>query len=162
MFMHGGFAHLLGNMMFLWIFGDNLEDALGRLRYLVFYLGTGLAASLAHVGVTFAFGQDPMVPSLGASGAISGVLGGYLVLFPRRRVAVLILRMVTQIPAIAAIGIWFAFQLLMGVGSLGAEGGGVAYGAHVGGFVAGLAAIKLFALGRDTSPAYSRTGIRRR
>jgi len=161
MFMHGGLAHLFGNMLFLWIFGDNVEDALGKPRYLVFYLGTGLVASLAHVAVTYAFGGDPQVPSLGASGAISGVLGGYLVLFPRRRVNVLLLRMVTQVPAIVAIGLWFAFQLLMGVGSLGGEGGGVAYGAHVGGFVAGLVLVKLFALGRDLAPAVAHAGGRR-
>jgi membrane associated rhomboid family serine protease len=158
MFMHGGLAHLFGNMLFLWIFGDNLEDALGKPRYLVFYLLTGLAASLAHVAVTFASGGDPLVPSLGASGAISGVLGGYLVLFPRRRVNVMVMRMITQMPAIAAVGIWFAFQLVMGLGSLGAKGGGVAYGAHIGGFVAGLALVKLFALGRDLTPAIAHTG----
>ena len=147
MFMHGGIAHLLGNMLFLWIFGDNVENSLGHVRYLLFYLATGFAASFAHIGATFAFGMDPLVPSLGASGAISGVLGGYLLLFPKRSVTVLILRMVTTVPAIVAIGMWFVFQLVSGLGMLGGSSGGVAYGAHIGGFLAGLAAVKLFAPG---------------
>ena len=150
MFMHGGWAHLLGNMWFLFIFGDNVEDALGRFRYLAFYLLTGLIASLAHVFVTAALHGDTMIPSLGASGAISGVLGGYLVLFPRRRVKVVLLRQLTEVPAIVAVGIWFVFQLVSGLGILGAgsQQGGVAYAAHVGGFVSGLALAKVFAIGR--------------
>lgn len=160
MFMHGGFAHLFGNMLFLWIFGDNLEDRLGRARYLVFYLVCGLAASLSHVASTLALGQDPLVPSLGASGAISGVLAGYLLLFPRRRVRVLLLRMITEVPAMMALGMWFVFQLVMGVGSLGAQGGGgVAYAAHIGGFLCGLAVIKLFDPGAATG-AVRRVGRR--
>jgi membrane associated rhomboid family serine protease len=152
MFMHGGWMHLLGNMLFLWIFGDNLENRMGRFRYLIFYLVTGLAASLAHVFSTFAFGDNPYIPSLGASGAISGVLGGYLVLFPKRQVKVIMLRMLTTVPAIVAIGLWFVLQLVQAFGVVAAgpqSGGGVAFMAHVGGFVAGLILVKLFAAGRN-------------
>ncbi|MER3524266.1 MAG: rhomboid family intramembrane serine protease [Ignavibacteria bacterium] len=151
MFMHGGLAHLGGNMLYLWIFGDNIEDRLGHLRYVVFYLVTGIIASLAHVFSTVTFGGDAFIPSLGASGAISGVLGGYLVLFPGRQVRVIMLNMLTEVPSLLAIGLWFVFQLMSGVGSLGAQGGGVAYAAHIGGFIAGLVLIKLFAAGRSIS-----------
>jgi len=151
-FMHGGIAHLLGNMLFLWIFGDNVEDVLGHVRYILFYLTCGLLASLAHVGTVIAIeglnSPGAMIPSLGASGAISGVLGGYLLLFPKRRVLVLMLRVVTWVPAYVAIGIWFAFQLISGLGMLGGEQSGVAYGAHIGGFIAGVALVKLFTIGR--------------
>jgi membrane associated rhomboid family serine protease len=150
MFMHGGLMHLFGNMLFLWIFGDNLEHVLGRLRYLIFYLVCGLIASLAHVFTTMAFGGNPLIPSLGASGAISGVLGGYLLLFPKRRVRVIMFNFLTQVPAIVAIGLWFVFQLISGLGVLGSgsQEGGVAYAAHIGGFIAGFVLIKLFAAGR--------------
>jgi membrane associated rhomboid family serine protease len=153
MFMHGGIAHIAGNMLFLWIFGDNLEDRLGHLRYLAFYLVTGILASLTHVFVTAATSSDQtgmLVPSLGASGAISGVLGGYILLHPHRRVTVLLFRFLTDVPAWVAIGIWFAFQLISGLGMLGggSQQGGVAYGAHIGGFIAGLVLIKLFDIGR--------------
>jgi rhomboid family protein len=149
MFMHGGLAHLFGNMLFLWIFGDNVENALGHSRYLIFYLICGLIASLAHVFVTVAFGFNRLVPSLGASGAISGVLGGYILLFPHRRVRVIMLRMLTEVPAYIAIGLWFLFQLISGLGVLGggSQVGGVAYGAHIGGFLAGLILVKFFAIG---------------
>ncbi|MFN2509889.1 MAG: rhomboid family intramembrane serine protease [Pyrinomonadaceae bacterium] len=152
MFMHGGLMHLFGNMLFLWIFGDNLEHALGRARYIIFYLLTGLIASLAHVISTFVFGDNPFIPSLGASGAISGVLGGYLVLYPKRNVRVIMLRMITTVPAIVAIGLWFVFQLISAFGVIGAgpqSGGGVAFMAHIGGFVAGLVLVKFFTLGRS-------------
>ncbi len=152
MFMHGGWMHLLGNMLFLWIFGDNLENRMGRFRYLIFYLVTGLVASLAHVISTFTFGDNPYIPSLGASGAISGVLGGYLVLFPKRQVKVILMRMLTTVPAIVAIGMWFVLQLVQAFGVIAAgpqSGGGVAFMAHVGGFVAGLILVKLFAAGRN-------------
>ncbi len=153
MFMHGGFMHLFGNMLFLWIFGDNLEDRLGHVRYLLFYLLTGVLASLAHVLSTAAFsegGSGMLVPSLGASGAISGVLGGYILLFPHRRVRVLISYFLTEVPAYVALGLWFVFQFVSGLGLLGggAQEGGVAYAAHIGGFVAGLVLIKFFAIGR--------------
>ena len=155
MFMHGGIAHLLGNMLYLWIFGDNLEDALGHGRFLVFYLATGILAGLAHVAVTASMGSNLLVPCLGASGAISGVLGGYILLFPRRRVRVLWLYSVMEVPALVAIGIWFLFQLVSGAGTAGGAGGGVAYGAHIGGFIAGLVLVKLFGGGRrsDFVPA---------
>src|SRR5262249_42876724 len=110
MFLHGGIAHIFGNMLFLWIFGDNIEDTLGHARYLVFYLVCGVLASLAHCMTTYAFGGNPEIPSLGASGAISGVLGGYIMLYPMRRVTVILLRIVTDVPAYVAIGIWFLFQ----------------------------------------------------
>ena len=155
MFMHGGLMHLFGNMLFLWIFGDNVEDDLGHGRYTAFYLLTGLIASLAHVFTTVGFGGNPYIPSLGASGAISGVLGGYLVLHPHRRVRVIMLRILTEVPAYVAVGLWFVFQLISGLGILGggSQAGGVAYAAHIGGFIAGLVLVKLFALGRRVSPA---------
>jgi membrane associated rhomboid family serine protease len=150
-FMHGSIAHIAGNMLFLWIFGDNIENTLGHLRYLLFYLVCGLLASLAYVYSTVFFGGDPLIPSLGASGAISGVLGAYLLLFPGRRVTVLLFRFITQVPAFVAVGLWFVFQLIAGLGVLGdpSSGEGVAYAAHIGGFVAGLLLVKLFAVGRQ-------------
>ncbi len=156
MFMHGGLAHIFGNMLYLWIFGDNLEHTLGRTRYLAFYLLCGLLASLAHVFTSS--GGSSFIPSLGASGAISGVLGGYLVLHPKRRVRVIMLNMLTEVPAVLAIGLWFAFQLINGLGMLGGgsrEGGGVAYAAHIGGFIAGVVLIKVFAA-RRRQPAAPR------
>ena len=142
MFMHGGWLHLFGNMLYLWIFGDNVEDAMGRFRYIVFYLVCGVAASLAQIAVD----TDSQIPSLGASGAISGVLGAYLVLFPRRRVKVLLLRTIAYMPAIVVIGFWIVLQFINGMGQLARteETGGVAYAAHVGGFVAGLVLVSLF------------------
>jgi membrane associated rhomboid family serine protease len=154
MFMHGGLAHLLGNMLFLWIFGDNIENSMGHVRYLVFYLVTGVLASFGHLATVVALGQDLNVPSLGASGAISGVLGGYLLLFPRRAVRVLILRTIATVPAIVAIGMWFVFQVISGIGLLGGSETGVAYGAHIGGFVAGLALVKVFMLGIEPDPRW--------
>ncbi len=153
MFMHGGIAHIFGNMLFLWIFGDNLENKLGHWRYLIFYLVCGLLASLAHVFTTVAFGGNPLIPSLGASGAISGVLGGYILLYPGRRVRVIMMSVLTQVPAFVAIGLWFVFQLINGLGFLGSgsQEGGVAYAAHIGGFIAGLVLIKFFAIGRGSA-----------
>ena len=146
LFMHGGIAHILGNMLYLWIFGDNLENVLGHGRYLFFYLLCGVLASLSHVYATKYLGQSMLIPSLGASGAISGVLGGYILLFPHRRVTVLLLmRYPMNVNAIFAIGIWIAFQLISGLGMLGGnEAGGVAYAAHIGGFIAGIVLIKFF------------------
>jgi membrane associated rhomboid family serine protease len=159
MFMHGGIAHIAGNMLFLWIFGDNVEDRLGHVRYLIFYLLTGVLASLAHVLSTIMFAVDQsslLVPSLGASGAISGVLGAYLVLHPKRRVTVILFRFLTDVPAYVAVGIWFAFQLISGLGMLGggSQQGGVAYAAHIGGFIAGVALVKVFTIGRNNTAAY--------
>ena len=150
MFMHGSLMHLLGNMLFLWIFGDNVEDDLSHARYSAFYLATGVRASLTHVASTFIFGDNPFIPSLGASGAISGVMGGYLVLHPHRRVRVIMLRMLTEVPGYVAVGLWFVFQLISAFGVLGQgpqSGGGVAFMAHIGGFVAGVVLVKLFAIG---------------
>jgi membrane associated rhomboid family serine protease len=137
MFMHAGWMHLLGNMLFLWIFGDNVEDRLGRAKFLIFYLVCGIAATLAQVAVS----AESSIPNLGASGAISGVLAGYLVLFPKGRVRVLTRGGVMALPALVVIGLWIVLQLINGIGSFtqSAQTGGVAYMAHIGGFVAGLA-----------------------
>jgi len=161
MFMHGGIAHIAGNMLFLWIFGDNIEDRLGHVRYVIFYLLCGVIASLAHVFATAGLSgqaENMLVPSLGASGAISGVLGGYILLHPTRRVTVILFRFLTQVPAYVAIGLWFVFQLVSGLGMLGggSQTGGVAYAAHIGGFIAGLVLIKLFDIGnRNPAPSVS-------
>jgi membrane associated rhomboid family serine protease len=133
MFMHGSLMHIAGNMWFLWIFGDNIEDDLGKVGYLVFYLVCGLIASLAHVFMN----MSSTVPSLGASGAISGVMGAYLVLHPNRRVTVILLRILTQVPAWVAVGMWFVFQVINSLAGGAGDGGGVAYAAHIGGFIAG-------------------------
>jgi membrane associated rhomboid family serine protease len=148
MFMHAGFAHIFGNMLFLMIFGDNIENRIGHFRYMVFYLVCGIIASLAHVLVSVSTGSSTLIPSLGASGAISGVLGGYFLLFPKRRVRVVMFYQLMEVPAIVAIGIWFIFQLISGIGLLGGSEGGVAYGAHIGGFIAGLFLVKFFAIGK--------------
>ena len=145
MFLHGSWMHLIGNLWFLWIFGNNVEDSMGHLRFLVFYLVTGLAAAGAHVVA------DPgsVVPVVGASGAISGIMGGYLVLYPKARVLTLVPVVVILrtfwVPAWVMLGYWFLIQALSASVTSGAEGGGgVAFWAHVGGFVAGVALIKLF------------------
>jgi rhomboid family protein len=135
-----------------------VEDVLGHVRYLFFYLVCGVLASLAHVLATYAFGGNLFIPSLGASGAISGVLGAYLLLHPHRRVTVILFRILTNVPAYVAVGIWFIFQLINGLGLLGQgsqEGGGVAYAAHIGGFIAGLVLVKLFAAGRKPRYQFS-------
>jgi membrane associated rhomboid family serine protease len=138
MFMHGGWAHLGGNLLYLWIFGDNVEHRFGHLRFLVFYLASGLAASFAQI----AMDSQSSIPNLGASGAISGVLGAYLVLFPRNTVMAVFFFRIIAIPAVFVLGLWGVTQFFAGMGSLGNTGatGGVAYAAHVGGFVAGLIA----------------------
>jgi len=143
MFMHGGIAHIVGNMLFLFIFGDNVEDAIGHVRYLFFYLLCGFAAAAGQI-IT---GPDSVIPMLGASGAISGVLGGYVLLFPKRQVRAIIFNFLTTVPAVVAIGIWIVYQIVLGYLSPTA-GGGVAYAAHIGGFVAGLALVKVFGIGR--------------
>jgi membrane associated rhomboid family serine protease len=152
MFMHGNFAHLGGNMLFLYIFGDNVEDSVGHLRYVFFYLLSGIGAAAAQVLI------DPssQVPMVGASGAIAGVLGAYMVLHPRAPITVLnppplafFIGFFIEVPAWLVIGAWFVIQLLSGVGSLGgAEGGGVAFFAHVGGFLAGLLLVRPLHAGR--------------
>jgi membrane associated rhomboid family serine protease len=146
MFMHGGFLHIIGNMLFLWIFGNNVEDAMGPLKFLLFYLLSGVAALALQV----AFNPDSTVPTIGASGAIAGVLGGYILLYPRARVLTLIFLIffVTfiEVPAVLVLGIWFLEQLFFGVADLShPTGGGVAYFAHIGGFAFGLIFIRVFA-----------------
>jgi membrane associated rhomboid family serine protease len=138
MFMHADLLHLAGNMLFLWVFGDNVEHRAGRVLFLVIYLVVGLVGSLAQILSS----SDSAIPTLGASGAISGILGCYIVLFPRNRVTVFLFRILVPVPAIVAIGIWIVFQLISGFGapSVADGGGGVAYLAHIGGFAAGLVA----------------------
>ncbi len=147
MFLHGGWGHLGGNMLFLWVFGDNVEHRIGHLRFLVFYLATGVAAALAHIY----FNPDSIIPTVGASGAISGVLGGYLLMFPRNRVYVLTFGGVATVPAIFMLGLWILMQFINGFGSIATTpetgGGGVAYLAHIGGFVAGMILAPLLGLG---------------
>ena len=146
MFLHGGWMHLGGNMLYLWIFGDNLEKVMGHVRFVAFYLVCGVAASVAHI----LFNMGSAVPAVGASGAISGVLGGYLLLFPKNRIRVLTRGGIAHVPAIAVLGIWIVIQFINGMGSVTdtSETGGVAYMAHIGGFAAGLLLVKLFAAGR--------------
>ena len=157
MFLHGGWAHLLGNMLFLWIFGDNVEDAFGHALYLVFYLVTGLAASMAQVLLS----PSSTIPGVGASGAISGVLAAYIVMFGSNRVRVLIGGMLTTVPAYVMIGLWIVLQFVNGFASIAntAETDGVAYGAHVGGFIAGLILTFLLrGLGRQPGIGTVRSG----
>ena len=136
MFMHGGLSHIGGNMLYLWIFGDNVEDNMGKVKFLIFYLLSGILASAAHILVA----PSSRVPSLGASGAIAGVLGAYLVMFPHNSVRVIAFYQIIPLPAIIVVGLWGVLQFINGFGALGQGGasGGVAYMAHVGGFVAGI------------------------
>lgn len=173
MFMHGSWIHIIGNMLFLWIFSNNVEDTLGRARFVVFYLSSGIAAVALQSYVTLRFGStvgnvnvDALIPMVGASGAIAGVLGAYLVLFPRARVLTIfffIFIIPVQIPAVFFLGGWFLFQLWQGgFGLLSADmsGGGVAFFAHIGGFVFGALTVKVFGLGRPPTfrrrPKYTR------
>jgi membrane associated rhomboid family serine protease len=167
MFLHGGWLHIGGNMIFLWVFGDNVEDAMGHVRYAVFYVIGGFAATAAHLAVS----QNDLTPAIGASGAISAVMGAYLVLYPRATVAAILpififIWMPIDVPAIVLIGIWFLLQLFNGAAALTADvvgaSGGVAWFAHIGGFVAGVALVKLFVLGRTVSPPRLRAAARRR
>jgi membrane associated rhomboid family serine protease len=148
MFMHGSLLHLGGNMLFLWIFGNNVEDSMGPLKYILFYLAGGVAADALQI----VFDTDSPVPTLGASGAVAAVLGGYILLYPRARVItvifIIIFFTVIELPAMLVLGLWFVQQLLFGAleyGSAEQGGGGVAYFAHIGGFVFGLAVIRLLA-----------------
>jgi membrane associated rhomboid family serine protease len=164
MFMHGGWLHIIFNMLFLWIFGNNVEDSMGRVRYFLFYLLGGLAA----IGAQIAVNADSQVPTVGASGAIAAVLGGYLILYPHARVLTIVFLFFfftfIEIPAMVMLGIWVFLQFLPAVGQLAnpdvAGGGGVAYFAHIGGFIFGMAAIMLFAHRKSTrynqprSPVY--------
>jgi membrane associated rhomboid family serine protease len=162
MFMHADIVHIGGNMLFLWIFGNNVEDAMGRVRYLVFYLLAGLAATALQTVITLETASEAAarIPNLGASGAISGVLGAYLVLLPRAKVLTAIILgfifFLREIPALFFLGIWFLFQLIEGGFSIThpQAGGGVAFFAHIGGFVFGMAAVYLFATRRPLRPRY--------
>jgi membrane associated rhomboid family serine protease len=158
MFMHGSWSHLLGNMLFLWIFGNNVEDALGRARFIAFYLLGGLAATATQTFVTLMFATDfeATIPNLGASGAISAVLGGYIVLLPNAKVLTVIFFILRELPAVLFLGIWFGFQLLEGGSSIlePEAGGGVAFFAHIGGFVFGVATVKLFQKRQPLAPVY--------
>ena len=153
MFLHGGWMHLFGNMLYLWIFGDNIEKVMGAGRFFIFYIVCGLAASFTHI----AFGGGSTVPAVGASGAISGVLGAYLVLFPRNQVRVLTRGGIMSVPAIVVLGFWILIQMVSGFGSMAntteTAGGGVAYMAHIGGFVAGLILANVMTAGRQRVPA---------
>ena len=156
MFLHGGWLHIGSNMLFLWIFGDNVEDAFGHALYLVFYLVCGIVASLAQVLVN----ASSNVPGVGASGAIAGVLAAYIILFGARPVQVLMQGFLTSVPSYVMIGLWFVTQLLSGFGSLGQDGGGVAYWAHIGGFVCGL--VLTFLLRGIARPRAAGSGAARR
>lgn len=146
MFMHGSWAHIGGNMLYLWIFGDNIENRLGHKRYFLFYILTGIIASLSHVFSTIMSTQNSLVPSLGASGAISGVLGAYIMLYPTRKIKMFVFRGIVEVPSYIALGVWILLQVVSGLGLLGGDGsgGGVAYAAHIGGFIAGILLIKFF------------------
>lgn len=154
MFLHGGWGHLGGNMLFLWIFGDNIEHRIGHVRFILFYLICGIAAGLAHIF----FNANSVIPTVGASGAISGVLGGYLISFPRNRVYVMTWGGVAAVPAVFMLGLWILLQFVNGFGSVAQtpETGGVAYLAHIGGFVAGMILAPVF------TPRQAATGFRRR
>ncbi len=163
MFMHGGWLHLISNMWSLYIFGDNVEDALGRLRYFMFYMLSGMGAALAQVAID----PDSMVPMVGASGAIAGVLGAYMRLFPHARVVTLIpilfFFLLREIPAVLFIVFWFALQVFMGLGSLapvqaGGSEGGVAFFAHIGGFIAGLMLVNKLRPVRNPTAGFRRPG----
>jgi membrane associated rhomboid family serine protease len=158
-FMHGSWLHIIGNMLFLWIFGNNVEDAMGKVRFLVFYLLSGFAATALQTFVTLAAGtgQEAAIPNLGASGAVSGVLGAYLILLPTASVLTIVFFIIMEVPAFLFLGFWFLFQAWEGSFSLvqPEAGGGVAFFAHIGGFVFGAATVRLFTgRGRPLRPAY--------
>jgi membrane associated rhomboid family serine protease len=158
MFLHGGWAHLIGNMLFLWVFGNNLEDALGRVRFLLFYVAGGLVATALQSFVTLSYASEleGTIPNVGASGAISAVLGGYLVLLPRAKVLTLIVVFLREIPAAFFLLVWFGFQLVDGSASIAHpdEGGGVAFFAHIGGFVFGALTVKLLQQRQPLAPSH--------
>jgi membrane associated rhomboid family serine protease len=161
MFMHGDWLHIIGNMLFLWIFGNNVEDSLGKIRYLVFYLLGGFAATALQtfITLTYATQAESEIPNLGASGAVSAVLGAYLMLLPRASVVTIVflgILFIREFPAWIFLGLWFVFQLFAGGMSLARpeEGGGVAFFAHIGGFVFGMATVYVFRKRRPLRPAY--------
>lgn len=151
MFMHAGWAHILGNMLYLWIFGDNVEDNFGKIKFIVFYLACGIAATFAQLVVN----PGSTVPNLGASGAIAGILGAYILLWPQGKINVLVGRSVTQMPALIVIGFWFLLQFVSGIGSLSTTetGDGVAYMAHIGGFLFGLLMALIFRTTQGLKPS---------
>jgi membrane associated rhomboid family serine protease len=153
MFMHAGWVHLGGNMLYLWIFGDNVEDRFGHIPFLIFYLVCGLAATFAQL----AFNLGSNIPNLGASGAVAGVLGAYILMFPKQKVKVLIGRATTQVSALIVIGLWIVLQFFSGIGSIAdtTDTGGVAYMAHIGGFIAGFV-LTFFLRGNSTRPLVGR------
>jgi len=154
MFLHGGFFHLAGNMLYLWIFGDNVEDQLGHVKFFIFYILSGLAASLLHI----LSAPNSQVPMVGASGAIAGVLGAYMIRFPKARILTLIFFgffiRVVRVPALFVLGFWFILQLLYALPHISYTSGGVAWFAHVGGFLAGIVLFKLFVLFRRKRYSY--------
>jgi hypothetical protein len=158
MFMHGSWLHLIGNMVFLWVFGNNVEDALGKIRFLIFYLLAGIAATALQTFVTLWMGSDAdaAIPNVGASGAVSGVLGAYLLLLPTASVLTLVFFFLIEVPAFFFLGFWFVFQLWEGGFSLvePTAGGGVAFFAHIGGFVFGAVTVRLFMKRPPLQPAY--------
>ena len=162
MFMHGGWAHILGNMLFLWIFGNNVEDALGHVRFFFWYLAAGFAAALSQTWVTlhWAGPHAASVPNVGASGAIAGVLGAYFVLLPTASVLTLFMFLPIEVPAVLFLGFWFFYQWLLGDLSLlePTQGGGVAFFAHVGGFVFGVVTIRAVTKRRPLAPVYDSVG----
>jgi membrane associated rhomboid family serine protease len=151
MFLHGGWLHLLGNMLYLWVFGDNIEDRMGRFRFLLFYLTVGVCGNLAHIW----FDPTSTVPTIGASGAIAGILGAYFICFPRARILTLvpifIFISIIEIPAVFYLFLWFGLQLINGFVAFGMTGNIVAWWAHIGGFVAGVVLVKLFGKRKDFS-----------
>jgi membrane associated rhomboid family serine protease len=157
MFMHAGWLHLGSNMLYLWIFGDNVEDRFGHLKFLIFYLLCGVAATFAQL----AFSTTSTIPHLGASGAVAGVLGAYILMYPKGRVNVLMGRGVIPMPALVVIGLWIVLQLFSGLGSIAntADTGGVAYMAHIGGFIAGF--VLTFAWRESPNAGINRTALKR-
>lgn len=144
MFMHGGFWHIIGNMMYLLIFGDNLENVMGHKKYLLFYMLCGILATLSHVWISSYTNTGLYTPCVGASGAIAGVLGGYILLFPKNKIRIFLIPFIIRVNAFIALGLWIALQLIEGWGAMGREGSGIAYAAHVGGFAAGLVLVNFF------------------
>lgn len=163
MFMHGGLGHLIGNLIYLWVFGDNLENRMGHAGYLWFYLLTGIIASLTHVFSVFLQPGIELIPMIGASGAISAVIGGNILLLPHRKVTVLLFFWPLRVSAFFALGMWIVFQVIDGLGALGGTADRVAYSAHIGGFIAGLALVKFFDKqgGRKHREAWAQRGWRR-
>ena len=158
MFLHASWAHILGNMLFLWIFGNNVEDALGRVRFFLFYIAAGIVAITVQSVVTLAFSNaaGASVPNVGASGAIAGVLGAYIVLLPNAKVLTFIFFIIREIPAMVFLGIWFLFQFAEGGFALlhPQESGGVAFFAHIGGFLFGVLTVRAVALRRPLQPTW--------